>query len=123
MASSVLIAEDNAAVRILLVRLVRRACPASHIVDVASGLVALEMARRDRPGVVLLDHGLPDINGFLVLERLKQQVQAPYTIMITGDAGLEAEAFARGADEVWLKPMDVPQMLEQLRQILPAHPV
>ncbi len=122
MASSVLIVDDNAAVRVLLVRLVRRARPEAHIMDVESGLAALEMARQARPAVVLLDHGLPDIDGFLVLEGLKQLVQAPYIIMITGDPGLEAEGFARGVDEVWLKPMDVGQMLEQLRQILPAQP-
>ncbi len=121
MASSILIADDNAIVRVLLVRLVRRARPEAHIVDVASGLAALEMAQRDQPSVVLLDHGLPDIDGFLVLKGLKELGCAPYIIMITGDGELESEALARGADEVWLKPMDVPQLLEHLSQILPAY--
>ncbi len=121
MSSSILIADDNATVRVLLVRLVRHARPEAHVVDVESGLASLEVAQRARPSVVLLDHGLPDIDGFLVLKSLKELVEAPYIIMITGDVALEEEALARGADEVWLKPMDIPQMLAHLSEILPAH--
>ncbi|MDP9312795.1 MAG: response regulator [Chloroflexota bacterium] len=121
MANSVLVVEDNVTVRTLLIRLIRRANPEACVVDVEGGEDALEMFSRHHPNLVLLDHGLPDINGFAVLERLKLQSDAPYVIMITGDPSLEAEAFAYGADEVWLKPMDVGQMLPHLAHLLVAH--
>jgi CheY-like chemotaxis protein len=77
------------------------------------------MYRTNRPTVVLLDHGLPDINGFMVLDQLKAMPGAPYIIIITGDPGLEQEALSHGADEVWLKPMDVGQMMRHFAELLP----
>jgi CheY-like chemotaxis protein len=121
MASAVLIADDNAAIRALLIRMIQRASPGSTILDVADGTTALDYCRRYGPRVVLLDHGLPDICGFTVLQRLKAVPGAPYVIMITGNADLEQEALCKGADEVWLKPMDVAQMMTHLRHLLAAR--
>ena len=121
MACAVLIVDDNSAVRSLLVRLIRRASPDATVLDVAEGAAALALCRRYQPRVVLLDHGLPDMSGFSVLRDLKALPGAPYVIMITGNPSLEQEALHTGADEVWLKPMDVPRMLEQLSQVILAH--
>ena len=122
MANSVLVAEDNDTVRTLLIRLIRRANPEACVVDVEGGRDALEMFCRHQPSVVLLDHGLPDMSGFTVLDRLKLQSHAPYVIIITGDPSVEEEAFAHGADEVWLKPMDIGRMLPHLAHLLMKHP-
>ncbi len=89
--------------------------------DVADGRSALQMCRAHHPAIVLLDHGLPDINGFVVLDQLKAMQGAPYIIIITGDPGLEQDAMNHGADEVWLKPMDVGQMMRQLAELLPRY--
>jgi CheY-like chemotaxis protein len=118
MHNTVLIAEDNAAVRGMLIKLVRHAAPDANIVDVASGKGALELWARYHPDLVMLDHGLPDISGFQVLHRIKMQDASPYVIVITGDARLQQEAIAYGADEVWLKPMDIPAALSHLRGLL-----
>lgn len=121
MASSILVAEDNVAVRTLLIRLIRRANPETCVVDVEGGRDALEMFSQYHPSIVLLDHGLPDMSGFTVLDRLKVQSHAPYVIMITGDPSIEAEAIAHGADEVWLKPMDIGRMLPHLTHLIMQH--
>ncbi len=120
MIDSILIADDNPSIRSLLVRLIRRTKPNAHIIDVDTGLAALEVCYDRRPSLVILDHGLPDINGFQVLHQLKVQSKGLYVIMITGDPNVEQEALARGANEVWLKPMDVPAMLQQLGKIFPT---
>ena len=121
MANSILVAEDNVAVRTLLIRLIRRANPEACVVDVEGGHEALEMFSRHHPSIVLLDHGLPDISGFTVLDRLKVQSHAPYVIIITGDPSIEQEAIAHGADEVWLKPMDITRMLPHLAHLITEH--
>jgi CheY-like chemotaxis protein len=121
MPCSVLIADDQPSVRSLLIRLIRRTEPHAQIIDVADGYSALQMYQTNHPTIVLLDHGLPDINGFVVLDQLKAMPQAPYIIVITGDPGLEQEALRHGADDVWLKPMDVGQMMRQLAELLPKH--
>lgn len=119
MPHSILVADDNSSVRALLVRLIRRAQPEARIIEVDSGQGTLDGYHLHQPMLVLLDHGLPDINGFMVLQQLKVQPNAPYIIVITGDPRLEDEALARGADEVWLKPMDVTALLQHLTTLLP----
>ena len=119
MIDSILIADDNPSIRSLLVRLIRRTKANVQIVDVDTGRAALEACHQRRPSLVILDHGLPDINGFQVLHQLKIQSRPMYVIVITGDPDVEQEALAQGANEVWLKPMDVPAMLHQLGKILP----
>jgi CheY-like chemotaxis protein len=120
MIESILIADDNPSIRSLLVRLVRRTTPHVQIMDVDTGQAALDVCHHQHPRLVILDHGLPDINGCQVLHELKVQRQAMYVIMITGDPDVEQEALAEGANEVWLKPMDVPVMLRKLGKLLPA---
>jgi CheY-like chemotaxis protein len=120
MIDSILIADDNPSIRSLLVRLIRRTKPNAQIVDVDTGKAALEACFDRRPGLVILDYGLPDINGFQVLHQLKVQNKTIYVILITGDPNIEEEALAQGANEVWLKPMDVPAMLHQLGKIFPS---
>lgn len=118
MSVSILIADDQPIVRSLLVRLVQRANPHARIIDVATGQAALDMFQQLTPHFVILDHGLPDVNGFTVLRSLKAQPCTPYIIVVTGDSTLEDEARTIGADEVWLKPMEVTTLLPHLTELL-----
>jgi DNA-binding response OmpR family regulator len=120
MIDSVLIVDDNPSIRSLLVRLIRRTTPDARIMDAGTGQAALEISYRQHPGLVILDHGLPDISGCQVLHQLKDQSESVYVIMLTGDPNVEQEALAQGANEVWIKPMDVSTMLSQLGKLLPA---
>lgn len=120
MIDSILIADDNPSIRSLLIRLIRRTTPHARIMDVETGQAALEAWQRQHPDLIILDHGLPDINGCQVLHQLKGQCQSIYVIMITGNPEIEEEALAEGANEVWIKPMDVPTMLRQLGRLLPT---
>jgi len=120
MKNMILIADDNPSVRTFLVKVIRRADPNANIMDVDTGNAALEAYRKWMPNLVILDHGLPDVDGFHVLEQLKHWYAAPYVVMVTGDPNLEEAAFQHGADEVWLKPMDVGWLLQHLSILLPA---
>lgn len=120
MIDSILIADDNPSIRSLLVRLIRRTTPRAQVMDVGTGQAALEMWQQQQPHLIILDYGLPDINGCQVLHQLKEKCQSLYVIIITGDPEVEQEALAEGANEVWLKPMDVPTMLQQLGKLLPT---
>lgn len=119
MIDSILIADDNPSIRSLLVRLIRRTTPQARIMDVETGQAALDTWQHQHPDLIILDYGLPDINGCQVLHQLKAQARSIYVIIITGDPEVEQEALDEGANEVWLKPMDVPMMLRQLGKLLP----
>jgi signal transduction histidine kinase/DNA-binding response OmpR family regulator len=66
--SRALIVEDDAAARYAMRRLLQEAGFA--VVEAASGAAGLQAAVSMKPGVIVLDLGLPDVDGFAMLERL-----------------------------------------------------
>ena len=81
-----------------------------HHVDFAiNGIVALDLAQRIRPNVILLDIGLPDTNGTTVARNLRGMhgFESVYIIGITGRIFTRPEALEAGFDELLKKPLDV----------------
>jgi DNA-binding NarL/FixJ family response regulator len=66
------------------------------VAEAADGASALAAARRHRPGVVLLDVGLPDMSGLTVAERLSREPDPPAVVLTsTRDAADFGDAVAR----------------------------
>jgi CheY-like chemotaxis protein len=89
-----------------------------HQTEIAvSGHAAIGIARRFRPEVVLLDWGLPDMDGTLVCSQLRQELGLEYVriLMVTGSAreGDRERALAAGCDDFLQKPLD-PRFLDSL---------
>ena len=116
----VLVAEDDVANRALLARLLDRAGYRS--VAVGDGRDAMRAAIDERPDLVLLDVGLPGLNGLDVCRRLRadpRTVALPI-ILVTGQtasrdvvAGLDA-----GADDFVRKPYDEAELMARVRSVL-----
>jgi DNA-binding NarL/FixJ family response regulator len=84
---TVLIVDDHAGFRVLARRLLS-AAGFEVVGEAADGASALESARRLRPGIVLLDVQLPDVDGFEVARRLADAGVGASTVLIsTRDAG------------------------------------
>jgi CheY-like chemotaxis protein len=83
-----------------------------HDAQVAlDGSAALELAKNYQPEVVLLDIGLPDMDGYEVAQQLRKQArgQQPLLISMTG-YGREQDrcrSLVAGCDEHWVKPVDL----------------
>jgi CheY-like chemotaxis protein len=81
------------------------------------GPTALEVAAHYQPNVVLLDIGLPGMDGFQVARRLRADLhlEATFLVSLTGDADKEAQQRSReaGCDRHIVKPVD-PTVLERL---------
>jgi two-component system KDP operon response regulator KdpE len=76
-----------------------------------------EIALR-RPDVVLLDLGLPDIDGMVVLERLRQWSRVPVLILSVRDGPEDkVAALDAGADDFVTKPFESAELLARLRAI------
>ena len=113
----VLVAEDNedsATTMAVLLRLY------GHEVEVASdGLSALRAVRANPPDVVLLDIGLPKMDGWQIARKIRSRItwKRPLLIAITGhgDQAAQSRSSEAGIDLHLVKPVD-PQMLEQVLQ-------
>ena len=76
-----------------------------------------EIALR-RPDVVLLDLGLPDIDGLAVLERLRQWSKVPVLVLSVRDGPEDkVSALDAGADDYVTKPFEATELLARLRAI------
>jgi len=84
----------------------------------ASGTEGLRIAARHPPDVVLLDLGLPDLDGVEVIEGLRGWTDAP-VIVLSGrsDAADKVQALDAGADDYVTKPFGMDELLARIRAV------
>jgi CheY-like chemotaxis protein len=82
-----------------------------------SGTEALEVAKRERPDIAVLDIGMPDLNGYEVAERIRHEAWGERIKLIAvtgwGQAEDKRRALAAGFNHHLTKPVD-PSQLEAL---------
>jgi len=84
-----------------------------------NGLTAINLFLSHRPDVVLLDLGLPDIDGMEVLQAIRKESQTP--VIIVSARGKESEkvlALDSGADDYVTKPFNIGEVLARIRVAL-----
>ena len=75
----------------------------------------IEIASR-RPAVILLDLGLPDMEGLEVLKRLREWSEAPVLVLsVRDDEQSKVAALDSGAEDYVTKPFSTPELLARLR--------
>jgi YesN/AraC family two-component response regulator len=91
--AKVLIVDDEPAIRSMHHRVVRGELPAARISEASNGTAALEMIATEQPDLVLLDLMMPEMDGFEVLEKLKEVESARDTavIVLTGKPLLDED--------------------------------
>ena len=89
-------------------------------VSVASrGQEALTLAAAHPPDVVVLDLGLPDIDGIEVCSRLREWTQVPIIVLSVRDSDRDKViALDRGADDYLTKPFSIEELLARIRVAL-----
>ena len=115
-----LIIDDEAQIR----RLLRMALEAKgyKVHEAASGQLGLQEAAFVRPDVVLLDLGLPDMDGVQVLKRLREWSAVPVLILSVRDQeDVKVAAFDAGADDYVTKPFGTAELLARLHAIQRRH--
>jgi two-component system KDP operon response regulator KdpE len=84
--------------------------------EVASGQEGLAQVAMLRPDIVLLDLGLPDMNGLDVLKRLREWSRVPVIVLSVRDADDDKIALLdAGADDYLTKPFSMGELLARLR--------
>jgi DNA-binding response OmpR family regulator len=115
--ATILLVEDDSAIRSALTRSLTER---GHAVSSQpSGMTGLQAAVDGSPDVVLLDLGLPDVDGLQVLSMLRAVSKVPVVVVTARDDGSDiVRALDAGADDYVVKPFDVNQLEARLRAVL-----
>ena len=113
----VLVVEDERGVRRALVIYLR--AREYEVTAAANGGDALSEAAREPPDAVVLDLGLPDMDGTEVIEGLRGWSQAPIIVLSArADQDDKVSALDAGADDYMTKPFGMEELLARLRAAL-----
>jgi two-component system KDP operon response regulator KdpE len=114
---TLLIVEDETAVR----RVLASTLP-SHgyrVLEAATGADALRDAAQYVPDLVLLDLGLPDMDGIEVVREIRKWSGLPVIVLTArGQEGAKVDALDAGADDYVTKPFGFPELLARIRVAL-----
>ena len=115
--ATVLVVEDDDEARAVLVR--ELGSRGYRIHEAVDGASALERWEAGRPDVILLDLGLPDMDGLDVIRRIRREAMTPIVILSGRFAEREkVEALDRGADDYVTKPFGLDELHARLRVAL-----
>jgi len=116
-----LVIDDERPIRRLVRLLLEAQGYAVH--EAETGNVGLQMAGKHRPDVILLDMGLPDMDGLTVLLRLREWSQTPVLVLTVRDREEDkVAALDGGADDYLTKPFGSGELLARLRAIQRRSP-
>jgi len=123
MEATILIVEDHDIMRRSLRDWLEVAFPQCHVVEAASGEEAVAIARAKSPQLVLMDIGLPQMNGIEATRQIKAAMPAVQVVMLTiyEDDAYRADAAAAGASAYVPKRMMHTELLPTLAALLTAQ--
>jgi two-component system KDP operon response regulator KdpE len=90
-----------------------------EVLSAVSGRGGLDAVERDRPDLIVLDLGLPDIDGIDVCRQLRQVSKVPIVVLSArGAEGDKVAALDAGADDYVTKPFGAEELLARIRAVL-----
>ena len=113
----ILVIDDEAAIR----RLLKTGLGAQgyEILEADNGTRGVELAERERPDLVILDLGLPDLDGSEVLRRVRHGSLVPVIVLsVRDDEKGKVAALDLGADDYVTKPFGMDELVARIRTAL-----
>lgn len=115
----ILVVDEEPDVRKLVAMSFHMQQPTWEVIGAEDGPEALEMIERERPNVVLLDIGLPEMSGFEVLKAIRLFSDVPVIMLTVRDDELsKVQGLELGADDYVTKPFSHLELLARVRAVL-----
>ncbi len=90
-----------------------------EIIEAENGLQALESAYSQKPDLLILDLGLPDMDGVEVTHQIRSMSSVPIIILsVRNNENDKIEALDAGADDYLTKPFSIGELLARVRVVL-----
>lgn len=117
MAARILIVDDEPNIMATVAPLLR--ARGYEVFSAMTGRAALEAVDLDKPDLIVLDLGLPDINGVEVCRQVRQTRSTPIVVLSArGAEGDKVNALDAGADDYVTKPFGAEELLARIRAAL-----
>jgi CheY-like chemotaxis protein len=120
-APTIVVAEDNSEQRSLYVTLLTGV--GYRVLEAADGTEAVDVVRRERPGLVLMDVTMPGTSGWNAVRPLKEGMDTRDIpiIVVTGLASAwdRDASLASGCDEYLAKPVSPVRLIAEVKKFLP----
>lgn len=118
---TVMVVEDFEDNRFMMRRLLEMS--GYRVLEAVNGEEAVELAQRERPGLILMDLSLPQLDGLAATRRIRQHPElreVPIVAVSAHDtADFHADALAAGCNDYVTKPIDFDQLEALLGRLLP----
>jgi DNA-binding response OmpR family regulator len=113
----VLVVDDEADIRTVLAAVFDEA--GFDVVAVADGREAIRATFEHRPDLVVLDLGLPDLDGMDVLRRIREMSDVPVLVLTARDSEIDkVTGFSHGADDYLTKPFSNAEIVARAHALL-----
>jgi len=116
---SALIIDDDPGIQDMVSLAIELNWPNASVYTAADGMTGLDLARKHTPDVVILDLGLPDIDGLEVCVKLRAESTIPIVMLTARDREIDiVKGLNAGADDYVTKPFSHLQFLARLQAVL-----
>jgi DNA-binding response OmpR family regulator len=114
----ILVADDDQTLRELLVLLLSR--EGYEVVTASNGGEAIELARKEKPQLIILDVSMPEVDGIQTCWELRSQQETCWVpiIVMTGFEETQTEALHAGVDDFITKPFRPDDLLARVKALL-----
>lgn len=115
----ILIIEDSLDIIDAVAQIIELRWPEASLISTTLGETGVEMARKEQPDVIILDLGLPDVDGFQVLHKIRSFSGVPVIILTVRQEEIDKiRGLELGADDYIVKPFLPGEFLARVRAVL-----